>query len=107
MAHEHVTRLQIIRLVDKIHMRHLRGLTKEWLYENLKPIVDGLEADIKEAKAAEEAAKKAAAKQAKAVQAKDAPAQPDARATNDLEDTSKKPAEERANKKATKAKEKK
>lgn len=48
MAEEHITRGQIIRVVQKIHLRHPRGLTKEWLYSMLKPVVDALEADLKE-----------------------------------------------------------
>ena len=47
MAEEHISRGQIIRIVQKISLRHPRGLTKEWLYSVLKPIVDGLEADLK------------------------------------------------------------
>ena len=48
MAEEHITRGQIIRIVQKISLRHPRGLTKEWLYSMLKPVVDALEADLKE-----------------------------------------------------------
>ena len=48
MADEHITRGQIIRIVQKISLRHPRGLTKEWLYGMLKPVVDALEADLKE-----------------------------------------------------------
>lgn len=47
MAEEHISRGQIIRIVQKISLRHPRGLTKEWLYSILKPVVDGLAADLK------------------------------------------------------------
>ncbi len=117
---EHVTRGQVIRTVQLISRRHPSLLHKDWLYNQLKPIVDGLAADLKEAKAAEEAAKKQAAQaakkaaeeQAKAAQAqdeaKDAPAQPDAKATNDLGDAPKKPVEEKGKQtKGSKPKEKK
>lgn len=47
MAEEHISRGHIIRIVQKISLRHPRGLTKEWLYSILKPVVEALEADLK------------------------------------------------------------
>lgn len=103
---EHITRGQIVRVVQKVSLRHPRGLTKEWVYSLLKPVVDALQKDLEEATALQDEPKTApqdAATDATAGHAKNA-AQPD------LGDDPKKPAEEggkKSNKATNKAKEKK
>lgn len=57
MAKERVTRGQFMRFFQTAIRRGPAGLRKDWLYANLKPMVDDLEADLKESeKSPQEAA---------------------------------------------------
>lgn len=104
MAEEHITRGQIISIVQKISLRHPRGLTKEWLYSMLKPVVDALETDLKETgqlptDPTDTPAKDGADKEPEKVKQQESPASaPEKGNQTDLGDTPKKPVEEKGNK---------
>lgn len=51
---EHITRGQFMRFFQIAIRRGPAGLRKEWLYANLKPMVDALEKDLKAAQEAAE-----------------------------------------------------
>lgn len=97
---EHITRGQIVRTVQLIAHRHPAMLRKEWLYGQLKPIVEALELDLKEA-----GYLKAQKEEQPAAEASARPETPD---KTDLGDNPKKPVEEKGRKnKGNEPKEKK
>lgn len=97
MAEERVTRGQFMRFFQAAVRRGPAGLRKDWLYSNLKPMVDNLEADLKDEGVLAQEPAKDAPQELKEQPAQQAPATvTDEPATTQAEEVKEEPAKKPA-----------